>query len=74
MGIIKSGIEERIFENLGPWHYAIIDSNKNYLKVSDWCLDNFGVDGFHNWLNSADKTSYFFKKEDDLILFILRWS
>ena len=75
--ILKSGVVEKIFEfgNPGPWHYAVLDDRPQlYLTVADWCLDNFGVDGFHNWVTSADKSSYFFKNETDLILFIMRWS
>jgi hypothetical protein len=72
--IIESGVVERIFEEPGPWYYATLNGNKNYLEVSDWCLDNFGIDGMHNWITSVDKRSYFFNKEDDLILFVLRWS
>jgi len=75
--ILKSGIVEKIFEynSPGPWHYAVLDSHcQLYLTVADWCLDNFGVDGFHNWVTSVDKSAYFFQKKEDLILFILRWS
>jgi len=75
--ILKSGVVEKIFEydSPGPWHYAVLDnSSQLYLTVSDWCLDNFGIDGFDNWITSLDKSYYFFKNEDNLILFILRWA
>ena len=73
--IIKSGFIPTIFSAPGPWHYAILnlDTNINFFEVSDWCLDNFGIDGI-NWVSGVDRSSYFFKKEEDLTLFILRWT
>jgi hypothetical protein len=43
-------------------------------SVVDWCLDNFGIDGSHNWFYDYKHTKFYFRKYNDMILFILRWS
>ena len=43
-------------------------------KIRDWCLDNFGVDHQNNWYCNIHGDTFYFTKEDDMLLFILRWS
>lgn len=72
--ILDTGVIDEIFSSPGPWHYAQVDQYIKTHDVVDWCLDNFGIDGLHNWVVNVSKEVYFFKSKDDLILFILRWS
>lgn len=42
-------------------------------EMTDWCLDNLGLDShIGRWHMSGNK--FFFEREDDMMLFIVRWS
>ena len=43
-------------------------------KVIDWCLDNFGIDSRDNWYCNLHGNGFFFTKQEDMLLFILKWS
>ena len=42
-------------------------------KILDWCLDNFGIDSRDNWWYSRNDHILYFTKEDDTLMFMLRW-
>lgn len=43
-------------------------------KVCNWCLDNFGIDSRDNWYCNLHGDSFFFTKQEDMLLFVLRWT
>lgn len=52
----------------------------NNIEIEDWCLKNFGKSGYNDetelvrWISSIhDNQSIMFLKEEDMILFKLRW-
>jgi hypothetical protein len=58
-------------------HYArMMHIGADYWKQirirTDWCLDNFGVDHFQNWY--CVDNMFHFCDEEQLTLFVLRWS
>lgn len=46
--------------------------HRDFVKLLDWCLDNFGIDGAGNWWFRNSR--FYFTKEEDLLLFVLRFS
>lgn len=61
--------DRRIMEDF-PHHCLIARSNMgDHEEICRWSEDQFGRDGF-TWKSAR----FFFKREDDAILFRLRWA
>lgn len=62
---------------LGEYHWvslAVTDDNKYYdinLEPEKWAQEKFGKSG-HRWFYKSNK--FYFKNEQDMTMFILRWS
>jgi hypothetical protein len=42
------------------------------VEMTDWCLDNFGIDHDRNWF--CKDNVFNFSSEEQQILFVMRWS
>lgn len=40
-------------------------------EIKDWCMNQFGKTG-HKWFEKDN--TYYFKNEEDMTMFVLRWS
>lgn len=74
--ILATAVLEEIFQVPGPWYGVTIshelpDYNR---EVVLWCLETFGTDNFDSWAYSLPRDAYFFRREADRTMFILRWS
>ena len=62
----------------GPWHVAAFTAPKNYYEISEWCHASFGEPGYHEWeIRWRDDIFYgeaYFRDQEDLEWFVLRWS
>jgi hypothetical protein len=58
------------------WDPSEIDGR----EIKRWCINNFGKPGYQEeiecarWLEELDKHSITLLKDEDLTLFLLRWS
>ena len=57
----------------GPWHVASFARQKNYYEIGEWCYETFGEPDFR-WADEIFYGEVYFKHEEDLMLFVLRWS
>lgn len=68
---------------LGPeWKYNITVTYSNWIEMQNWCenyIGEFDKDWYKlgidpmMWLNGDTSSTWYFKKEKDIILFKLRW-
>ena len=81
--ILDAGVRFEYSGNKGVFHWIQLGRNGEagsgikYSEINaagDWCLDNFGVDSIDNWFFSWSQKRFHFTKQEDMLLFILRWS
>lgn len=61
--------------NLNHWaEMNTVQYTKEHNQIIDWCLDNFGIDNGKTWRYSITDNIFYFTKQEDMLLFILRWS
>ena len=56
-----------------------VETLREWLVLEDWCWDNFGERPMNRWPDSGDRwfannNAFWFKDEQDLMMFMLRWS
>lgn len=69
--IIQSGIDNGIYVArvaVAGWTVP------EYRQIVDWCLDNFGIDREDHWQFNRSYNTFQFAREEDFILFVLRWA
>jgi len=65
---------------IARWYVAAFTTPKNYYDIAKWCYNTFGEPGFiHNtqrtrWADDIHYGEIYFSNEEDLLMFILRWS
>ena len=70
--IIKTGQYATHSKIKGRYVQLAIDDE--LVKILDWCLDTFGIDSRDTWWYSRKDHILYFTKEDDTLMFMLRWS
>jgi hypothetical protein len=64
----------------GPWHVAAFALPKNYKSIIEWCYQTFGTPDWNHltkqtrWKNQIFYGEVYFCREEDLVLFLLRWA
>jgi hypothetical protein len=53
-------------------------STKSWLKLEDWCHSTFGERPYNEWPTSSSRwfvnnSAFWFRNNDDLLMFVLRW-
>lgn len=60
------------------YHFVAPEWKSNHNQLLDWCIKNYGPSGDVWSVNAerwyANSGGFFFRKESDLTMFILRWS
>jgi hypothetical protein len=54
-------------------------THRKWLDIEDWCYTNFGERPMNRWPDSGDRWfandgAFWFRDEQDLMMFILRWT
>lgn len=59
----------------GPWYGAVSASFiKNEPWITEWVFDMYRSGGIDDCMNYANNGRMYFRREQDLTLFLLRWS
>lgn len=76
---VRIGLAENISGNWWmPNGVSKQELQRDWLKLEDWCHSTFGERPYNEWPTSSDRwfvnnSAFWFRNNDDLLMFLLRW-